>query len=83
MTGEVATDWGLSDRGILAEGKAADVVIFNPDTVQLSGDEFVEDFPGEARRYVRHATGYSTVIVNGEITRENGNYTASRPGKIV
>ena len=83
MTGEVATDWGLSDRGILTEGKAADVVIFNRDDVKLSGDEFVEDFPGEARRYVRHATGYSTVIVNGEITWEDGSYTASRPGKIV
>ena len=83
MTGEVAKDWGLTDRGILAEGKPADVVIFDPDKVKLAGDEFVDDFPGEARRYVRHATGYSTVIVNGQIVRENDSYTDTRSGKIV
>ncbi len=83
MTGEVARDWGLADRGTLAAGQAADIVIFDPATVSVGGEEFVDDFPGEARRYVRRATGYDTVIVNGQVVYEGGAYTDARPGTVV
>ncbi|MEM7365037.1 MAG: amidohydrolase family protein, partial [Pseudomonadota bacterium] len=83
MTGEVARDWGIADRGTLEEGQAADVVIFDRDDVRISGDEFVDDFPGEARRYVRHAEGYDTVIVNGEIVYQQGGYTQARAGRFI
>jgi N-acyl-D-amino-acid deacylase len=83
MTGEVAEDWGLRDRGTLLDGQAADVVIFDADRVAVTKDEFVDDFPGEARRYVRRATGYDQVIVNGEVVCEQGVYTDARPGTIV
>ena len=83
MTGEVAADWGLSDRGTLEVGKAADIVIFDPAAVSVSGEEFVDDFPGEARRYVRRSTGYDAVIVNGVEVYRDGQYTDARPGEIV
>jgi N-acyl-D-aspartate/D-glutamate deacylase len=83
MTGEVAADWGIRDRGTITDGLAADVTVFDPDTVSVTSDEFVDDFPGEARRYVRHATGYDAVIVNGEIVYTGNGYTDARPGKIV
>lgn len=83
MTGEVAKDWGITDRGTLTEGQAADVVIFDADTVSIGEHEFVDDFPGEARRYVRHATGYDKVIVNGEVVVDADGYTEARPGVIV
>ncbi len=83
MTGEVAKDWGLKDRGTLAEGQAADVVIFDLDKVAITKNEFVDDFPGEARRYMRRATGYEQVIVNGEVVYDATGYKAARPGKIV
>ena len=83
MTGEVAEAWGLRDRGTLEVGKAADLVLFDPDTVGLTGEEFVDDFPGEAHRYVRHATGYAAVIVNGEVVRRDGVYTEARAGQVV
>ena len=83
MTGEVAADWGLSDRGTLEVGKAADVVVFDLDSIAVSGEEFVDDFPGEARRYVRRGSGYQAVYVNGELAYDGSDYTAARAGRVV
>ena len=83
MTGEVARDWGISDRGTLEEGQAADIVIFDADRVAITKEEFVDDFPGEARRYVRRAEGFDRVLVNGEEVYGTEGYTSARPGKIV
>ena len=83
MTGELAVDWGLADRGTLEEGKAADIVIFNSDTVSVGKEEFVDDFPGEARRYVRKSEGYDVVIVNGAIVYQEGRYTETLNGRVV
>jgi N-acyl-D-aspartate/D-glutamate deacylase len=83
MTEELARDWGLHDRGTLAPGKAADVVIFDLETVAISEQCFVDDFPGEASRYLRKAVGYDVVIVNGEPVLEAGVYTQARPGKVI
>ena len=83
MTGEVAADWGLHDRGTIAEGKAADLVLLDLDAIHCGDMEFVDDFPGEARRYVRRADGYAAVLVNGEIVLQDGAYTDARAGKVV
>jgi len=83
MTGELARDWGLHDRGTIEPGKAADLVLLDLDALHCGAEEFVDDFPGEARRYIRRATGYAAVIVNGETVLENGVYTDARPGQIV
>ena len=83
MTGEVAADWGLHDRGTIEVGKAADLVMFDLDAIRCGEMEFVDDFPGEARRYVRRADGYSAVIVNGEFAWQDGAYTEARSGRVV
>ena len=83
MTGEVARDWGIRDRGTLEAGQAADIVIFDADRVAITKDEFVDDFPGEARRYVRRAEGFDRVLVNGEQVYGTEGYTSARPGRIV
>ncbi len=83
MTGEVAKDWGLSDRGTLEVGKAADIVVFDPVSVTVSDEEFVDDFPGEARRYVRRASGYHSVFVNGELAYNANGYADKRAGRVV
>ena len=83
MTGEPAKDWGIRERGTLQIGQAADVVIFNADTVARGEEIFVGDFPGEANRYVRHATGIEKVIVNGAVVLDQGQYTESRLGQII
>ena len=83
MTGEVARDWGLGDRGTIEPGKAADLVLFDMDSLHCGDEEFLDDFPGEARRYVRPGSGYAAVIVNGEVVLEDGTYTDKRPGRVV
>jgi len=83
MTKEVADDWGICDRGEIAKGKAADLVLFNIDEVSISGEEFVNDFPGEASRYMRYSKGYETVIVNGSVVYQDSSYNDVKPGKIV
>jgi N-acyl-D-aspartate/D-glutamate deacylase len=83
MTGEVATDWGLADRGLIAVGRPADLVLFDPHTVAVGETVFRNDFPGEANRYIREARGYDAVVINGEIVHRDGKYTDARPGRIV
>jgi N-acyl-D-amino-acid deacylase len=83
MTGELARDWGFADRGTIAVGKAADLVLFDPARVSCAAEEFVNDFPGEASRYVRRGSGYDAVIVNGEIILRDGKYTEARSGRVV
>lgn len=71
LTSRPAEVFGITDRGRLAEGLAADVVIFDPDTV---GDEplrRVNDLPAGADRLVADARGIDSVIVNGRILRRN------------
>ena len=83
MTDELAQAWGIRDRGRIEEGLAADLVLFDPATVSVGADEFANDFPGEASRYLRHGSGYHAVLVNGQIVMRDGKYTDARSGLIV
>lgn len=84
ITHETALAWGLRDRGLLNPGYAADLTLFDPETI-ARGEEFgVEDLPGAGFRYIRRAEGVDTVIVNGEVTYSAaGGYTAARAGGVV
>ena len=83
LTGEVAAAWGIEGRGTIAVGQAADLVLFDPETIARGNEEFVADFPGEARRYIRHARGIDKVLVNGAVVVDQGRYTEARAGLIV
>lgn len=83
MTGELARDWGIRGRGTLETGQAADVAIFDAAEVGLAGEEFVDDLPGGARRYVRRSAGFHHVLVNGEAMWSPAGYSAARPGEVV
>ena len=73
LTGEPAGVYGLSDRGLLAEGKAADVVVFNPDTVAPGPLRRVHDFPANGERLVADApVGVTHTLVNGVPIRVDG-----------
>ncbi|RLA13641.1 MAG: amidohydrolase [Gammaproteobacteria bacterium] len=75
---------GLPDRGRLAVGAAADVVILDPKTV--GSDRFASpqfDLPGGARRLVAAARGIDTVIVNGQIAVQNNEATGNLAGEQV
>jgi len=83
ITGDTAQIWGLPDRGLLRAGMAADVVIFDPETIARGDERPTLDMPGEGMRYVRGQRGVDTVIVNGELAwSAEGGYTDARPGVI-
>jgi N-acyl-D-aspartate/D-glutamate deacylase len=78
----VADFIGLTDRGTLELGKAADLVIFDPDKV---GPGLLEtrDFPGGSIRLAKPAFGIPYVIVNGVPIVENGKPTGAVPGRLL
>jgi N-acyl-D-amino-acid deacylase len=84
ITGDTAQIWGLSDRGLLRPGMAADVVVFDLDTIGRGAETPTNDMPGAGMRYVRSASGVDAVIVNGEIAwTAGGGYSDARPGVVV
>jgi len=82
ITAETADIWGLKDRGRLAPGQAADVVIFDPDTIARGEERPAFDMPGDGMRYVRDAAGIDTVLVNGHVAWRKGAYSDARAGVV-
>ena len=78
-----ATAWGFDDRGVLAVGKAADVNVFDPETVTPDLPELVHDLPAGAPRLRQTATGFAATIVNGEVITEHGKVTGAVPGRLL
>jgi hypothetical protein len=74
MSGAVAARLGLHDRGLLRAGCMADVIIFDPDTID---DQATYQEPH------RLATGVQYVWVNGVCVLRNGAHTGATPGHIV
>jgi len=72
MTGLPASVLGLTDRGLLKAGYAADVAVFDPATV------------GETNSFERpkaYARGVPYVLVNGVVVIDKGEHTGARPGR--
>lgn len=63
---------GIADRGLLALGRPADVVVFDPRTVAPAPLRRVKDQPGGAERLVADAIGVEAVVVNGRVLRRSG-----------
>ncbi len=85
ITSEPADFFGISDRGRLAVGQAADIVIFNPETVDsILRPEMVHDFPGGVGRLVTRSRGIDYTIVNGQVLYQADMvHTGARPGRVL
>ena len=83
LTFDSATAFGIYDRGLLQPGMAADVVVFDPDTVQPRKQEVVHDLPNNGWRVRALADGVHCTVVNGEVLIENGTHTGATPGRVL
>lgn len=83
QTQDTARAVGLLDRGVLAPGYRADINIIDYDNLTLHAPEVIYDLPAGGRRLTQRADGYDTTIVNGVMTRRNGQFTDARPGRLV
>jgi N-acyl-D-aspartate/D-glutamate deacylase len=83
LTGKTALMHDLQDRGFLAPGQAADIVIFDPETIASKPREPVYDLPDGGVRVKREAIGIDYVLVNGEVLLESGEHTGALPGQVL
>lgn len=74
MTALPAERLALSNRGLLAPGTYADIVVYNPATIQ---DEATYDSPH------RYSTGVEMVMVNGRVVWDRGTWTGALPGAVL
>ena len=80
---EPATHWGFSDRGLIREGLAADLLVFDPQTIAPEMPEVVRDLPAGARRLTQRARGIAATVVNGEVVLRDGKPTGALPGQLL
>ena len=82
LTQRPAEMFGITDRGVLAEGRPADVVVFDPKTVGPGPLKRVYDLPAGADRLVSEASGIDAVIVNGKLIRRDGKDAVAANDKL-
>ncbi len=83
LTFDSATAFGIYDRGLLQPGMAADLVVFDPDTVRPVAEDVVHDFPSDGWRMRELAEGIHYTVVNGEVLLEKGTHTGNLPGRVL
>ena len=83
MTQAPAQLFGLRDRGELREGFHADLVLFDPTTVDTGEVRLLDDLPGGSSRLYADAIGMHRVIVNGTTIVADGKETGALPGTVL
>ena len=74
---------GFKDRGAIREQAPADIVVYDLDKLEVLPSEVAEDLPGGEWRRIQKSKGYDWILVNGQITFENGEPTGALPGKFL
>jgi len=83
VTGKQAAFFGISGRGAVAEGMAADLAVFALDEIDLGDEVRVDDLPTGSWRYSRKPAGYRATVVNGVPTWAGDRSTGARPGEFL
>lgn len=83
LTFESASAFGIHDRGMLRPSLAADIVIFDPATVNAGKETVVRDFPAGGWRIKEEAEGVHYTVVNGQVLLEDGEHTGALPGRVL
>lgn len=61
----------------------ADIVVYDLEKLEVLPSEVAEDLPGGEWRRIQKSKGYDWILVNGQITFENGEPTGALPGKFL
>jgi len=77
-----ASLFGLYNRGLVRPGMAADLMVFDPETIAPLEPGEAQDLPGGAKRRKQLAQGIEYTVVNGEVLLEKGKHTGVYPGKV-
>ena len=84
ITSEPAKFFGVPNRGVLAPGMAADIAVFDANTIgSPKRPEMRYDLPGGGRRLVVPAYGVMHTVVNGEVLYADQQHTGSLPGQVL
>ena len=83
MTSGPARVLGLTDRGVLAVGKKADINVFDVNKVTELQPTLVHDFPHGAPRFIQRSRGFKATIVNGTVSLRDGELTGNRAGEVL
>lgn len=84
LTSEPAAFYGITQRGTIKKGLAADFAIFDLKTVgSRKRGEMRNDLPGGGRRLVMPAQGMQYTVVNGAVLYEDGKHTGALPGHVL
>jgi N-acyl-D-aspartate/D-glutamate deacylase len=77
-----ASLFGIYDRGLVRQGMAADLMIFDPATIAPLEPGEAYDLPGGSRRRKQLAQGIEMTVVNGQVLIEKGEHTGALPGRV-
>ncbi|MEY2417852.1 MAG: hypothetical protein QOG90_532 [Actinomycetota bacterium] len=83
ITDAPARLFGLKGRGRIEVGNHADLVVFDPATIDSEPATLVADLPGDAKRLTAGSIGVVRVLVNGVETVADGKATGATPGSIL
>lgn len=87
LTGRLAGFFGLHDRGLIREGLAADITVFDLDEIEMRPEKKTWDVwdgtGGRTYRYTRDPAPMRLTLVNGEPTFDRGEFTGRYPGTFV
>jgi len=83
MTDLPARTFGLRERGRLAPGYFADIVVFDPQTIACGPIHSRNDLPAGAGRLFCDAIGVEHVFVNGQQIVDHGKHTQALPGRVL
>jgi N-acyl-D-aspartate/D-glutamate deacylase len=83
LTSDTASAAGLSDRGVIAVGKKADLNVIDYDKLAFGRPYVAHDLPAGGKRLLQKADGYDATILSGVPTYRNGAATGNLPGRLV
>jgi N-acyl-D-aspartate/D-glutamate deacylase len=83
LTGAPAAMYGFDDRGVVAEGKKADLNVIDFDNLTIQAPRIRDDLPTGASRILQPSTGYLATVVNGQVVRRHDADTGERTGHLL